>query len=149
MKMSNKWIAPTLLVVMSLSFGCARFTGAPPPPNTAKKLVPATIFLFPAGGGCKAKVAPWRIQPKNNEYADWTVIDMCGMVSETNKIRLEWLPASVKCNNGDSPLTGVAEGATHFSVQVDGSCPKDAVYNYVVKLQDGTTLADPELEIGQ
>lgn len=120
----------------------------------SKKRVSATIFLIgPDVDHCKAKVSPFRIQPKNNEAADWTVIDLCADVTKgyTEKVTLTFTPGDAG-NCGSGPIfgsTNVAEGTMNFQGDIDVKCKTDEIFKYTVAVGSHGVLADPELEIGQ
>jgi hypothetical protein len=133
--------------------GCSpRAAGTPPLDNrNFKKRVSATIFLIGSDPtACRAKVSPFRIQPKNNEAADWTVIDLCANVTNnyTETVTLTFTPvAAGSCGGG--PIfgsTNIASGTTNFHGDIDVKCARTEQFTYTVSVK-GRVLSDPELEI--
>jgi len=115
------------------------------------KLVPATIFIYGSDPArCTAKVSPYTLQPKKNEYAYWTIIDTCGVTGSYAKdVEVAFLAGGKKCGGKESPIAGgSAKGTRFIEAQIDPNCVSGDVFKYDVKV-DGTTLTDPELEIGQ
>ena len=152
MRPANKWIASTFVMVFALVVsGCSNFVSSQPR-DAYKKLISATIITYLGKDGkCHAKVSPHRIQPKQKEGADWTIVDLCdATVGYTKALTLEFPPASnpKKCDGNSSPLLSPTYDPKYISAEINSKCVTGDTFSYIVKDPSGVELADPELEIG-
>ena len=145
--------AMSLILVAVVGVGCAPQGGGggTKPLGSFKKRVSATIFLVgPDAANCKAKVSPYTLQPKNNEWADWTVIDLCGITnSYAELVKLTFTPGDASYCDGEPPFAGNVEGKMNFFAAVNNKCKPEQKFSYTVSVGNGAPLADPELEIAQ
>ncbi len=153
MTVSKTWVVLVLFASLGLLVSACARQAAAPNARGMDKLVPATIFIYGADAtNCTAKVAPYTIQPKRNEFAYWTIVDTCGVTGNYSKeVEVEFPPSSKKCGTSSSPIEGgvaSAKGTRFIKAKIDNKCSDGDVFSYVVKVS-GTALTDPELEIGQ
>jgi len=139
------------VVAGALTSACGQLGGGEKPLGSYKKRVSATIFLIgPDAANCKtAKVSPYRLQPKNNELADWTVVDLCGITDGYKKlVRVTFTPTSASNCDGEPIVpNNYVEGNMNLFSPINNKCKPEETFTYTVSVGGGPALSDPELEI--